>query len=96
MREREAKLFKKRRSEIQIIEGILGVAQQGARKTELLYKGNMSFLQLNNYLSFLIDNEIIREDIVSLGNGASTKIYKNTEKGNDLLEDINKLLTYFE
>lgn len=89
-------MFNKRRSEIQIIEEILGIAQQGARKTEILYKGNMSFLQLNSYLSFLLDKEVIREDIVSIGNGASSKIYINTEKGNNLLEDINKILTYFE
>ena len=89
-------MFNKRRSEIQIIEKILGIAQQGARKTEILYKGNMSFLQLNSYLSFLLDKEVIREDIVSIDKGASCKIYINTEKGNNLLEDINKILTYFE
>ena len=87
-------MFNKRRSEIQIIEEILGIAQQGARKTEILYKGNMSFLQLNNYLSYLIEKDVISEDLVSKGNGSTSKIYTTTEKGEDLLGDIAKVLTY--
>ena len=87
-------MFNKRRSEIQIIEEILDISKKGARKTELLYKGNMSFLQLNNYLSYLIEKDIISEDIVSISNGYKSKMYTTTEKGKDLLEDITKVLTY--
>ena len=87
-------MFNKRRSEIQIIEEILDMSQKGARKTEILYKGNMSFLQLNNYLSNLIEKEIISEDIGSIGNGSTSKMYTTTKKGKDLLEDITKVLTY--
>lgn len=56
----------------------------------------MSFLQLQNYLTFLLDKNIIEETTAKNGNGTENKIYINTEKGNNLLDDIEKLFTYFE
>jgi predicted transcriptional regulator len=90
------KLVNKRRSEIQIIAEILDLSKNGAKKTEILYQNNMSFLQLQGYLSFLIEKNIIEEGSVTNGNGIAAKVYFTTNKGNQLLEDINKLLTYFE
>jgi predicted transcriptional regulator len=89
-------MFNKRRSEIQIIGEILNISQTGARKTEILYKSNMSFTQLNSYLNFLINKNVLKEDMVPDENGSSIKIYKNTDRGNQLLGDINKILNYFE
>jgi predicted transcriptional regulator len=89
-------VFSKRRSEIDIVKDILEVSRDGAKKTEILYKSNLSFSQLNNYLYLLIEKDIIREDIVSNDSGFTNKVYITTEKGNELLFDINKLLTYFE
>ncbi|MHA1194137.1 MAG: winged helix-turn-helix domain-containing protein [Promethearchaeota archaeon] len=89
-------MFNKRRSEIQIIGKILDISKNGAKKTEILYQNNMSFAQLQNYLSFLLDKSIIEENTVSNDNGSSNEIYVNTEKGNNLLEDINKLYKYFK
>jgi len=90
------KLFNKRRSEIQIIEEILGLSKNGAKKTEILYQSNMSFLQLKNYLSCLLEKNLIEESMVLNGNGIPARIYVNTEKGNDLLGDINKIMAYFK
>ena len=56
----------------------------------------MSFLQLKNYLSCLLEKNLIEESMVLNGNGIPARIYVNTEKGNDLLGDINKIMTYFE
>ena len=56
----------------------------------------MSFSQLKNYLSCLLEKNLIEESMVLTGNGISAKIYVNTEKGNDLLEDINKIMAYFK
>ena len=89
-------MFNKRRSEIQIIGEILSISQTGARKTEILYKSNMSFTQLNSYLSFLINKNVLKEDMMSDENGSNIKVYRNTERGNQLLGDINKILNYFE
>ena len=89
-------MFNKRRSEIQIISDILCLSKNGAKKTEILYKNNMSFSQLNNYLSVLLDKNIIEEIITQNNNGKYNKIYRTTENGNDLLDDINKIMMYFE
>jgi len=56
----------------------------------------MSFSQLQHYLSFLIDKNIIEENVVVSGNGRSGKIYVTTEKGINLLEEISNLYTYFD
>lgn len=90
------KLFNKRRSEIQIIVEILDLSKHGAKKTEILYQSNMSFSQLKNYLSCLLEKNLIEESMVLNGNGIPARIYVNTEKGNDLLGDINKIMAYFK
>ncbi len=86
----------KRRSEIEIIGEILDLSKEGAKKTEILYQNNMSFLQLQHYLSFLLEKNIVEENNIISDNGRSIKIYVTTEKGNNLLEKINNLYTYFE
>jgi predicted transcriptional regulator len=86
----------KRRSEIEIIGEILGLSRDGAKKTEILYQSNTSFSQLQHYLTFLLDKNIIKENIVVSGNGKSNKVYVTTEKGINLLEKINNLYTYFK
>ena len=86
----------KRRSEIEIIGEILQLSKDGAKKTEILYKSNMSFVQLQNYLSFLIDKNIIKENIVKSNNGKSGKFYITTEKGKNLLNEISTLYSYFD
>ncbi len=86
----------KRRSEIEIIGEILDLSKEGAKKTEILYQSNMSFSQLQHYLSFLLEKNIVEENNIISDNGRSIKIYVTTEKGNNLLEKINNLYTYFE
>ena len=86
----------KRRSEIEIIGEILDLSKDGAKKTEILYQSNMSFSQLQHYLSFLLEKNIVEENNIISGNGRSVKIYVTTEKGINLLEKINNLYTYFE
>jgi len=94
-RTKEDLMANKRRSEIQIIGEILDLSKNGAKKTEILYQNNMSFSQLQDYLSYLIGKDIIEEIIVTNDNGTVSKTFINTEKGNNLLEDINKILLYF-
>ena len=88
-------MFNKRRSEIEIIGEILSLSKGSARKTEILYQCNLSFMQCNNYLSFLLDKNILEEKIIVNNVGSKGKYYKTTDKGHTLLEEINKTLYYF-
>lgn len=89
-------MFENRRSEIEIVAEILRLSLHGARKTEILYRGNLSYTQLMNYLSFLLEKDILKETVATTPTGNSCKVYRTTDKGNDLLTDISKTLTYFE
>ena len=82
-----------RRSELEIMSKILTLSKEGAKKTELLYQGNLSDTQLKNYLSFLLERNILEENIIS-NNGNSSKCYKPTEKGLIFLKDVNKVIVH--
>lgn len=88
-------MFNNRRSEIDIIGEILSLSQNSIRKTEILYQANLCYLQLKNYLSFLIEKEILTENVIK-NNGTSFSLYKTTPKGDELLIKINKTLSYFK
>lgn len=88
-------MVNRRRSELDIINQILSLSRNGAKKTEILYQGNLSYSQLQSYLMFLIEKEILEEQFVKKDNG-HFKIYKNTKKGDNLLENIKVTLSYFE
>jgi len=87
-------MFNNRRSEIEIVGEILKISLNGARKTEILYQGNLSYTQVQNYIPFLVEKNILEESLVK-NNGNSYKLYKATNKGLILLEDINKILKHF-
>jgi predicted transcriptional regulator len=81
---------RKRRNRLYIIAEILDIAKDGSLKTQIMYRANLSFAQLNEYLSFLIKIHLLR---IQKENGK--KIYETTEKGNEYLEkyeDIANLL----
>jgi len=84
-----------RRSEFEIIGRILDISKEGAKKTEILYKGNFSYSQLTEYLTFLLNRKILEEKITKnkTNNG---KYYIITQKGKDLLVNINKTLSFLE
>ena len=89
-------MFNKRRSEIEIMGDILHLSQSGARKTQILYQSNMSFSQLQNYLSFLIENDLLKEDKPMESTKNSNKVYITTRKGKDFLKDVSNIMSYFE
>ena len=84
-----------RRSEIEIMDVILRLSSSGAKKTELLYQGNLSYFQLQGYLSFLMEKEILEETEIK-NNGSSTKCYRTTEKGHLFLQDVKKVLAHLD
>lgn len=84
-----------RRSEFDIINEMLNMAKGGVKKTELIYKGNLSYFQLQKYLSYLLDKDILEEKKIKNGNKLN-KMYYTTEKGKDLLISIENMLSYLE
>ena len=80
-------LVNNRRSEIEIISEILSLAKEGTRKTRILYQTNLSYTQLQAYLSYLINT-----DVLKIENNNSVKTFITTKKGLSLMENINKVL----
>lgn len=81
---------RKRRNRLYIIAEILTVAKEGSLKTQIMYRANLSFAQLNEYLSFLIKIYLLK-----IQNEDGKKIYRTTTKGNKYIEkykDITNLL----
>ena len=79
-----------RRSSIEVIADILRLGEAG--KTEIMYSANMSFRQLQKYLSFMLELELINK--VEVGNPIVT--YRVTKKGLRLLRNIDSILEVLE
>jgi len=80
----------KRRSSLEIIADMLRLGEAG--KTEIMYSVNMSYFQLQKYLKFLLDRDLI--DRVALGNPSVT--YRVTKKGLNVLKSIDSVLEALE
>jgi predicted transcriptional regulator len=72
------------RSRTEIVGSILEAANGGVSKTKIMYIAFLSFGQLKEYLSILIENNLIE-----YLEGAHT--YKTTEKGLNLLKIQNEM-----
>ena len=66
---------------------ILEIVKEGTLKTQIMYKANLSFTQLNEYLQFMLLNNLINHTTVE---GRVT--YTITEKGTDFLQMHTSLL----
>jgi len=77
---------RKRRDRLYIMAEILGVAREGTLKTQIMYQANLSFAQLNEYLSLLLELNLL-ETVVANGK----TIYKTTEKGLRYLESYREI-----
>ena len=76
------------RSRTEIVGSILDAANEGETKTKIMYFAFLSYNQLNEYLSILIENNLIEYR-------DGTHTYKTTEKGLNYLKmhnEISKLL----
>ena len=74
----------KYRSRTEIVSNILDAANGGATKTKIMYKAFLSYNQLKEYLSLLIENNLLE-----YRDGA--QIFKTTEKGLNLLKMHNEM-----
>lgn len=79
----------KYRSRTEIVEMILQATRGGATKTKIMYKAYLSYTQVKEYLSFLLENGLIKYE-------EGTQIYRITEKGLHFLQvygEISDLVT---
>ena len=74
----------KYRSRTEIVGNILDAANGRATKTKIMYKAFLSYNQLKEYLSVLIENNLL-EYI------EGTQTYKTTEKGLNYLKMHNEM-----
>ena len=74
----------KYRSRTEIVSMILDAANGGATKTKIMYKAFLSYAQLREYLSVLIENNLLEYL-------EGRHSYKTTEKGLNLLRMHNEI-----
>ena len=72
------------RSRTEIVGNILDAANGGATKTKIMYIAFLSYNQLKEYLSVLIENNLIEYL-------EGTRTFKTTEKGLNFLKMHNEM-----
>ena len=80
----------KRRDKLYIIAEILEIAKDGVLKTQIMYRANLSFTQLNDYLKFMLKNALLEKFLLN-----DKEVYKATRKGMNFLQryrEITELL----
>jgi len=80
----------KRRDKLFIVAEILEIARDGSLKTQIMYRANLSFTQLNDYLSFMLQINLLERVLEN-----DREMYRATGKGVDFLQryrEINELL----
>lgn len=82
--------LERRRSSIEVIADMLRLGEAG--KTEIMYSANMSYHQLQKYLTFMLQLGLITK--VTVGNPVVT--YRVTRKGLRLLRNIEGILGILE
>lgn len=78
---------RKRRDRLFIIAEILDIAKDGALKTHIMYKGNLSFSQLNTYIKLLLETALL--EIVEK---SGKTVYKTTKKGVEYMENYMEVI----
>ena len=78
--------LERRRDRLYIMAEILQVTLEGALKTQVMYKANLSFAQLKQYLSLLLDLNLLE-----LKKSNLRAVYKTTSKGMGFLESYRQI-----
>jgi predicted transcriptional regulator len=76
----------KRRDKLYIIAEILEIAKDGVLKTQIMYKANLSFTQLNEYIRLMLKNELL--NMVTSDN---KEVYKASAKGLNFLQRYHEI-----
>ena len=81
------------RTRIEILASILNVSHNGALKTHIMYKANLSHRQLEKYLGFLLEQGMVAK-VTDEYYDATT--YQITEKGIEFLRDYERLAAHLK
>jgi predicted transcriptional regulator len=76
----------KRRDKLYIIAEILEIAKEGTLKTQIMYRANLSFTQLNDYLKFMLRIDLLEKVLLN-----DKEMYKATAKGADFLQRYHEI-----
>jgi len=64
------------RGKVEIMADVVDLCKSGIKKTHIMYKGNLSYEQINRYLLELLKKGFIRQDV-----DEGAVVYRATEKG---------------
>lgn len=83
-------LEKRGRDRLAIINRALEVAKKGALKTQIMYRANLSYAKLNEYLSFLLETNLIDRverngEVLYITNKRGLRYLRNYDKIRDML-----------
>jgi predicted transcriptional regulator len=76
----------KRRDRLFIIAEILEIARDGTLKTQIMYKANLSFTQLNEYLKFMLKITLLERFSRN-----DKEMYRATAKGLDFIQRYHEI-----
>jgi predicted transcriptional regulator len=76
-----------KRDKLEIIQSILLICKNGAKKTEIVYKANLNFKNAEVYLKWLIDREMIVKE---------GKFFKITSEGSELLSNLQSASKFMD
>ncbi len=80
----------KRRDRHEIVFEILKTARNAKIKTHIMYKAKLSYAQINEYLSLLVNKGFL-EPFTVKQKKVQRKLYRTTEKGMKLLENFKSM-----
>ena len=80
------------RGRMDIMENILSVANEGARKTRIMYSCNLSFKQLHAYLDLLVSIGLLKSVPPRTGEKSDSNIYETTKKGQAFIHAYRNLI----
>jgi predicted transcriptional regulator len=92
--DKEEMKMKKKRNHLSIVHDILtfiAEKKSGAKPTNILYKSNLSYQMLNEYLNELISKKMIEEK-----NQTGKRTYSLTERGASFLKDYGIIRKFTE
>ena len=71
----------KRRDRLVIMTEILNIAKNGSSKTHIMYKANLSFTQLNEYLTVMSRTSLLEKAAFD-----GREVYRPTKKGLEFMQ----------
>lgn len=80
----------KRRDKLVIMTEIIEIANKGSSKTHIMFKANLSFSQLSEYIGFLLNYNLL-----SKVEDTGKTVYKSTERGLDFMERQKQIIDMF-